>query len=77
MGFKIWRKDGSIWELAFDTIYPTRESAENGVGELNAAYHARVLYGELTFYIYPDDVRIDKKGQIIDSFFVKNKRYKK
>jgi hypothetical protein len=81
MGFKIWRKDGSIWELAFDSIYPTRDLAEIAIGELNAAYHERVLYGELAFYIYPDDVKIDKKGSIVDKFFVKGKveknRYRK
>lgn len=66
MGYKIWRKDNSGWALAFDTIYQTRELADEGIAELNAVYHYQVSTGELSFYPYLEDIRLAKDGSIID-----------
>jgi hypothetical protein len=66
MGFKIWRKDREGWFLAFDIVFPTREKALERIAELNAAHKDLVKFGELEFLPYPEDIKIDKKGDIID-----------
>lgn len=66
MGYRIWSKDKNVWELTFDTVYKTRELAEDQVAELNAVYKTRVSLGELEFLIYPEEIKIAKNGQIVD-----------
>jgi hypothetical protein len=73
MGYRIWSKDKNIWELTFDTIYKTRDLAEEQIAELNAVYKSRVSLGELEFYIYPEEVKIGKNGQIVESAWRKGK----
>jgi hypothetical protein len=65
-GYKIWRKDNQGWELAFDTVYPTREKVDERIAELNAAYHEMVQLGELQFYPYREDIRLARDGSIRD-----------
>lgn len=71
MGYRIWSKDKNVWELTFDTVYKTREQAEDQVAELNAVYKSRVSLGELEFLIYPEEIKIAKNGQIIDKILGK------
>lgn len=66
MGFKIWGKDNSGWYLAFDVIFDTKEKVDDYVQELNAKYHDRVRFGELSFHSYREDIKIAKDGSIID-----------
>ena len=66
MGFKIWRKDSQGWSLAFDIVYDTKDLAEDRIAELNAVWHDKIRFGELAFYAYPEDIKINKSGEIID-----------
>lgn len=66
MGFKIWRKDNQGWDLAFDTVFESREIVDSRIQELNAVWHDKVKYGELAFYPYRDDIKIARDGSIID-----------
>lgn len=86
MGYKIWRKDKYGWELAFDTVYPTREKVDERIAELNAVYHDMVRNSELQFHPYREDIKLAKDGSVIDPYLQakalsftkksrKNKRY--
>jgi len=68
MGYKIWRKDRFGWSLAYDTVFATREAVDEHIGSLNAQWAEKVKYGELMFYPYRDDIKLDKEGNIIDNF---------
>ena len=65
-GYKIWRKDSSGWELAFDIVYPTRENVNDRIAELNAVYHQQVQLGELEFLPYIEDIKLSRNGSVID-----------
>jgi len=67
MGYKIWRKDKHGWDLAFDTVYDTKDKADEYIASLNAQYAEMVKYGELSFYPYREDIKLDKNGEIIDT----------
>jgi hypothetical protein len=66
MGFKIWRRDNQNWDLAFDIIFTSKESAENRIAELNAIWHDPIKFGELEFLAYPEEIKIAKNGSILD-----------
>ena len=66
MGYKIWRKDLRGWDLAFDTVYDSRESVDARIAELNAEHHDKIRYGELAFYAYRDDIKLAKDGSVVD-----------
>jgi hypothetical protein len=74
MGFKIWRKDSQGWSIAFDEIYSTKISVDERIAELNATYHNLVILGELSFYAYPEEIKIAKNGTIIDNVLKKLSR---
>lgn len=76
MGYKIWRKDSAGWSLAYDTVFETRESAEERIGSLNAQYAEKVKFGELKFYPYRDDIKLDKDGNVVDPFIQNQVRKK-
>lgn len=65
MGYKIWRKDHLEWSLAYDTVFQTREAVDEHIYSLNAQWAEKVKYGELIFYPYRDDIKLDKDGNII------------
>lgn len=67
MGFKIWRKDKFGWCLAFDAIFNSQEAANARIAELQAAFHDMISLGELSFYPYRDDIKLDRDGSIIDN----------
>lgn len=73
MGYKIWRKDSSGWELAFDTVYPTREKVDERIAELNAVYHQQVHLGELEFLPYLEEIKLARNGSVIDDALPTNK----
>lgn len=82
MNYKIWRKDGNEWSLAFDTIYSSKILVDERISELNAVYHELIRFNELTFYAYPEDIKISKNGFIISNEkpkmnIKKNKYYNK
>jgi hypothetical protein len=73
MGYKIWRRDNNIWNLAFDTIFKTEEIVSEYILELNATYNNLVKFGELEFRSYKDDIKLAKDGKIIEKRrYVKN-----
>lgn len=74
MGYRIWRKDNFGWALAYDTVFETREAADERIGSLNAQWADKVKYGELVFYPYRDDIKLDKDGNVIDPFIQKQSR---
>lgn len=73
MGYKIWRKDSSGWELAFDTVYPTREKVDERIAELNAVYHHQVQLGELEFLPYLEEIKLSRNGNVIDEALPTNR----
>lgn len=72
-GYKIWRKDKSGWELAFDTVYSTREKVDERIAELNAVYHQQVQLGELEFLPYLENIKLARNGSVIDDALPTNK----
>ena len=74
MGYKIWRKDRDGWSIAFDSVYPTKERVEERIAELNARYHNLVKFGELSFYAYTEDVKLDSRGNIVNDQPYKKRR---
>lgn len=66
MGYKIWMNNKNEWSLAFDIIFDTKEKADERINELKAAYHEKVLFNEISFHAYPEDIKISKTGNIID-----------
>jgi len=67
MGYKIWRRDNNDWNLAYDTVYDTLDEANEYIGSLNAQYSDKVSFGDLEFYPYREDIRLNKHGEIIDA----------
>lgn len=66
MGYKIWRKDNSVWSLAFDTIYETQDKVNAAIEELKARYHDLIRYGELEFLPYLEHVKLARDGSVVE-----------
>ncbi|MFA5759159.1 MAG: hypothetical protein WC942_07395 [Clostridia bacterium] len=78
--YKIWRKDNFGWSIAFDTLFESKEKADEHIAELNAVYHEKVNFGELSFYPYRENIKLSKDGNIIDPnipIYKKHRKYSK